>query len=357
MRNILSLNSIMRKIGTVVVMIVVVAGAALSVGASESIEKKEVEKKSLIPPTAQRAIKRGLDYLAAHQHDDGSFGSNHLRGNTAVTSLAGIAMLAQGSTPGRGKYGKPIDRIVDYLLKHTEKDGLIINREATTRGAMYEQGFAVLFLAECHGMSKHPELRKKLALAVKLILDTQNEQGGWRYDPIREKADISVTTCQVMALRAAKNAGIHVPSTTIDAAVRYIRDCRNPDGGFKYIIDVEAPSMFPRSAAAVAALQSAGIYEGKDLEQSLDYLMEYLPRGGKKKDTTYFYYGQYYAASAFWIAGETRFGRWYGAVRDELLSRQREDGSWPSPYSASYATAMSCIVLQMPKHYLPIFER
>lgn len=339
-------------------------GAALFGEASDLTKKGSVEKvptkkgrKSLITPATQRAIGRGLEYLAAGQHEDGSFGSSHLRGNTAVTALAGIAFLAEGSTPGRGKYGKQLDRIVGYLLKHTEQDGLIINRGATTRGAMYEQGFAVLFLSECHGMTQHPSLRKKLARAVKLIIDTQNDAGGWRYDPIRDGADISVTTCQVMALRAAKNAGIHVPSATIDAAVRYLRDCRNPDGGFKYIADVEAPSMFPRSAAAVAALQSAGIYRGKDLDASLDYLMEYLPRGGKKKDTTYFYYGQYYAASAFWIAGEPRWSRWYEASRDEMLARQSENGSWPSPYSPAYGTAMACIVLQMPKHYLPIFER
>jgi hypothetical protein len=160
-----------------------------------------------------------------------------------------------------------------------------------------------------------------------------------------------------MALRAAKDAGIHVPSATIDAAVRYIRDCRNPDGGFRYIADTEAPSKFPRSAAAVAALQSAGVYEGKDLDKSLDFLMEYLPRGGKKKDELYFFYGQYYAASAFWIAGESRWKHWYPAARDELISRQSDDGSWPYIYTPAYATAMSCIVLQMPKHYLPIFER
>lgn len=345
----LSLNRIKRK----VVMLAIVFTAAL-VGQADGQAGKG---KSLLTPTAQRTIDRGLDYLATHQHEDGSFGSGQLRGNTAVTALTGMAFLAQGSTPGRGKYGKQLNRIIDYLLKHSEQDGLIINREATTRGSMYEQGFAVLFLSECHGMTKHPKLRKKLAQAVKLIIDTQNKEGGWRYYPIRDGADISVTTCQVMALRAAKNAGIHVPSATIDGAVRYLRDCRNPDGGFKYIADVEAPSMFPRSAAAVAALQSAGIYKGKELQKSLDYLMEYLPRGGKKKDATYFYYGQYYAASAFWIAGKSRWSRWYPAARDELLSRQSEDGSWTSPYSPAYATAMSCIVLQMPKHYLPIFER
>ena len=85
---------------------------------------------------------------------------------------------------------------------------------------MYSHGFATLFLAECYGMSKRTELRDKLSLAVKLIVNSQNKEGGWRYYPKKEDADISVTVCQVMALRAAHNAGIHVPKETIDRARR-----------------------------------------------------------------------------------------------------------------------------------------
>ena len=73
---------------------------------------------------------------------------------------------------------------------------------------MYGHGFATLFLAEVYGMHPDPDLRQKLVKAVKLIINTQNDEGGWRYQPERREADISVTICQVMALRAARNAGI-----------------------------------------------------------------------------------------------------------------------------------------------------
>jgi len=53
-------------------------------------------------PAAQRSIERGLKWLAAGQHDDGGFGSGPLRGNVAVSALAGMAMMSGGSTPGRG---------------------------------------------------------------------------------------------------------------------------------------------------------------------------------------------------------------------------------------------------------------
>ena len=58
-----------------------------------------------------------------------------------------------------------------------------------------------------------------------------------------------------------------------------------------------------------------------------------------------------------WQAGGERWHRWYPAVRDELIARQRDDGSWLASEGNECATAMACIVLQMPNNYLPIFQR
>ena len=49
---------------------------------------------------------------------------------------------------------------------------------------MYGHGFATLFLAEVYGMSPNEELHGALEKAVKLIVDSQNEEGGWRYFPV-----------------------------------------------------------------------------------------------------------------------------------------------------------------------------
>ena len=74
----------------------------------------------------------------------------------------------------------------------------------------------------------------------------------------------------------------------------------------------------------------------------------------------YFYYAHYYAALAMWTAGGTHWAEWFPAVRDELLNRFRlgNQGSWVDPgHGAAYATAMACIVLQLPNNYLPILQR
>lgn len=313
----------------------------------------------LITPPAQRAIQSGLDYLAVRQSDnDGSFGSGSYRRNVGVTALSGMAFLASGSTPGRGKYGKAVNSAVSYLLNVTDAQGYIHVAESSSHGPMYEHGFATLFLAECYGMSPRPELRAKLKLAVGLIVKSQNKEGGWRYHPDRREADLSVTVCQIMALRAARNAGLYVPKPTVDECLKYIRQCQNADGGFKYQLQPGSISSFPRSAAGLVALYSAGVYEGKEIDRGLAYVMHYLPQGDLFRHDAHYYYGHYYAAQATWYAGGNYWKRWYPAIRDELLSRQLPDGSWADPpICTEYGTAMSLIILQLPNDYLPIFQR
>ena len=330
-----------------------VASAATCVAAGEGDAEKSAVK--LMTPAVERGIERGLKWLASRQHDDGGFGAGPYRGNAAVCALAGMAMMADGNTPGRGAYGKQVNRCVDYLLASTQSSGFIFGGDSS-HGPMYGHGFATMFLAECYGMSPRPELREKLAKSVKIIVGSQNKDGGWRYQPVRAGADISVTVCQVMALRAARNAGLFVPNETIDRAIGYVKKSQNADGGFMYMIQ-GGESEFPRSAAGVAALYSAGVYSGPEIAKGLDYLAAFQPGGAAAQHDGYYFYGHCYAMQAMWQAGGERWRRWYAAVRDELIFRQRDDGSWQDSVSAECATAMGCIILAIPNNYLPIFQR
>lgn len=337
------------------------AVAAAGAGAASGAEKETPERTAAkwIIPAADKAIGRGLDYLAARQHPDGAIGSGGYRGNVAVVSLAAMAMMAGGSTPGRGPRGAQVGLCLDYVLANTQDSGYIIAPAFAQHGPMYGHGFATMFLAECYGMTPRPDIREKLSKAVKLIERTQNSEGGWRYDPRQMDGDISVTIAQVMALRAARNAGIHVPKLVIDRSTSYIKRSQNPDGGFRYQLTGGRESAFPRSAAAVVGLYSLGVYEGDELTKGLDYLMGFLPQQGvTRRGEAWYFYGHYYAALAMWQAGGERWAKWYPAIRDELLLRQQPDGSWDEPsVSKEFGTAMACLILQMPNNYLPIFQR
>ena len=207
------------------------------------------------------------------------------RGNIAVTSLAGLAFMSSGSSPGRGPYGSQIDKALAYVMQNTSPSGFIAVLATSTHGPMYSHGFGTLFLAEAYGMTHRPEIREKLQKAVRLIIDSQNIEGGWRYQPVRHDADLSVTICQINALRAARNAGLFVPKETVDACIRYVKRSQNPDGGFRYMLQAGATSEFPRSAAGVVALQSAGEYDSKEVRDGIAYLRQFgqglRPRAGE----------------------------------------------------------------------------
>ena len=53
---------------------------------------------------ANEAVSGGLDWLVANQSRRGNWTANEGRYPTAMTALAGTALLLEGSTPTQGKY-------------------------------------------------------------------------------------------------------------------------------------------------------------------------------------------------------------------------------------------------------------
>ncbi len=310
----------------------------------------------LVTGETDRSIEQGLTWLAKQQNANGSFGSGSYNGNIAVTSLAGLAFMAAGSSPGRGQFGAQIDKALVYVMDNTAPSGFIAIPSSGTHGPMYSHGFGALFLAEAYGMTRRPEIREKLQKAVQLIINTQNNEGGWRYQPIRADADLSVTICQINALRAARNAGIFVPKETVDSCIKYVKLSQNPDGGFRYMIQ-NGVSAFPRSAAGIVALYSAAEYDGKEIDSGIAYLKQYMPEIKFGQRYSHYFYGHYYAAQAMWIRGGDDWNTWYPAIRDELVRRQNAGGFWQDSICHEYGTAMALIILQMPNNVLPIFQR
>ncbi len=315
-----------------------------------------------ITPELTSAVTRGLSWLSKVQNQDGSFGSGRYGRSVAMTSLACLAFMADGNLPGRGPYGESVRRGLEYVLSHCTPSGLVA--DDATNGPMYGHGFATLFLGEVYGMTSgggddvlSDRLHVALVQAVNLIEQTQNDQGGWRYNPVPYDADVSVTICQIMALRSARNAGLDVSKETIDRAVTYVRQCQNPDGGFKYQLESGA-SAWPRSAAGVASLYYAGIYEDDAIDRGIRYLLGTAMPGSPTVSKAHYHYGHYYAVQAMYLAGGEPWARWWPAIRREMLAEQAADGSWDDrSVGSDYATAMSLIILQMPKRYLPIFQK
>jgi hypothetical protein len=372
------------------------AGATALSGARAAPDGGD-DPESEITPRLIQAVERGLAYLASAQRRDGSWlGSVGFKLNqdysvqeydvphVGVTALAGMAFLAGGHLPDRGEYGQVLDRAITFLIRQQNDNGFITAHQSR----MYDHAFATLFLAEIFGQTARSDVRAALQRAVDLIVSSQNDKGSWRYQPFALESDMSITVCQLMALRAARNVGIKVPADRIDRAVKYVFASQVKDdagirwgfhvdedgyyalgrGAFRYQYqeDDTSRSSFALTAAGITSLYHAGEYDTTLLRDSLRFLEDRLDSVSRAPwRCHYFYwYGHYYACQAMFITGKPWWDRYWRRVSGELLETgsswsQAADGSWPNDVGPgrSFATAVALIVLQVPFRYLPILQR
>jgi hypothetical protein len=328
-----------------------------------------------------KAIERGLIYLQKTQRPNGSWLNSGGYGvyPSAMTGLAGMALMSGGSTPETGPYSRNTTKAMTYLLRvaKTHKDGLICGPGSESR-SMYGHGFGMLFLAQCYGTEINrqyeQDLRDVLTKAVALTASSQsdlgkplNNAGGWIYTPTSKGDEGSVTVTQLQALRACRNVGIKVPKTTIDRAVAYLKHCQMSDGGICYSAQSRGSSRPAISAAAIACFYAAGVYDrnsgGKGVEaEMVEKLWKYVEghigvnQGGAWGG--HYFYTHFYMAQCMYQRGGKQWKAYYPKIRDHMLQLQSPDGSWNGDnVGTTYGTALATIILQLPYGYLPICQK
>ena len=124
----------------------------------------------------------GLDWLANSQSPKGNWVANEGRYPTAMTALAGTALLAEGSTTTQGRYAPHIRRAVDYLILQSRRNGLIGDPDRDDRYT-YGHGYSMLFLSQVLGeeedIDRREELVDVLTRAVEFTGEAQTEAGGY----------------------------------------------------------------------------------------------------------------------------------------------------------------------------------
>ena len=243
-------------------------------------------------------------------------------------------------------YQNHVERALQYILRHADKSGLLVAREHSSHGLMYEHGFATWFLAAAAAGDGGEKLTAALSKAAALTVSAQNPQGGWRYLPKPNDADVTVTAVQVVALAEARRAGVRVPQSTFDRAAAYIKKCQTEDGGFRYMTTTAGPSAVPRSAAAAAALHECGGNSGPAVQRALKYLLQHRAEDEGVLDRHFYYFAHLFAMRAMRAAGDVDQKSWSAAARADLLRRQQPEGIWDEPkYGVEYSTAIACLTL------------
>jgi hypothetical protein len=316
-------------------------------------------------PKVDQAVSKALEYLKREQRRQGYWEANGGQYRVAMTALAGIALLCEGSTTTRGRYSEQIASAVDYLLDVAQPNGLIGYRD--DYHYTYGHGFSMVFLSQVFGeeedVQRRMRLREVLTKAVQFSVQAQTSRGGWGYVSAKDGNDFDEgSTCvtQVQGLRACRNAGIVVPGEAIERAKKYIHDCMSDDGGVQYSIR-GGGARPPITAAAVASMYSAGEYDGsEDVKRMLEYCRQNIwPSGGgtQAQHFGHWHYMHLYYAQVMY-RHEDEWQKYFRDIGQQILRTQSANGSWTEGHVGPvYVTAICATILQLDKAYLPIYQR
>lgn len=324
----------------------IVAAASIALTSFVNAQGIPRRQQDPVPAAVETMYKKGLRYLASSQSQDGSWPGSY-GNNPAVVGLSVLAFLAHGEDANHSQYAPNIKRGLEFIIKQqNSKNGYIGT-------SMYNHGFATLALAEAYGMVDNDKLAPALKKAVDLILSSQkrNTKGGWRYTPETTDADTSVAGCQIVALLAARNAGVSIPDAAIEKGLKYMASCRSSNGSYGYT----SRGGGKVTLTAVGSLCLA-LSKNKD-DESYSKSLEYLKNNLEYRDRHYPYYLQYYMSQALFQADEEVWQTW-NANNIRLLSvSQAPDGSWPGSKGQTFSTAGSLLSLALNYRFLPIYEK
>ena len=338
--------------------------AALAIGscAAASIARGEGKK----DPRVEHVVSRGLEWVANTQSRLGSWTAVENRYPTAMTALAGIALLQEGSTTTQGKYAANIRRAVDYLCSHSRSNGLIGDPNRDDRYT-YGHGYSMLFLSQVLGEEEDEARRKELITvldkAVQFCCRAQTDEGGWGYVSARDGGGFdegSTTITQVQGLRGCRNAGISVPKERIDKAIEYIHKCTDMDEGsvrYSFKGGGARPAI---TAAAIACLFNAGDYDDKIVPKMMGYADRNL-RNLSEQGFGHWHYAHYYYSQVMYREGGEKWDKYRDQIYTRLVNEATEDNTgcyWTQGYVGPiYTTAVNLTILQLDNNILPIYQR
>jgi len=320
-----------------------------------------------------KARDRGIAWLTENQAANGSWGKQY---TVAVTSFACLAQMAALDEPFEGAAGKSLVRGLNHILsKQTE--GKFIPQGHTW---IHGQGFATLALSEAYGRSLGckikpdldvEKLRGVVAKAVDVIAKSQSASGGWWYTPGSPgNHEGSTTVCAVQALVSADNYGVQIDKQVLARGFEYLKKCQNPDGGFDYKMGPGTVSMKEGTAGGVATLGLMRKFDYMVMINGYRFLLKITPQAiGRER---FPYYGHFYGIMGMRLLGQEmkayreKISSYIGGAEKDLLSWQRQDGSWPvkawvkanaGGETDAYATAFATLTLSIPDGRLSILNR
>jgi hypothetical protein len=339
------------------------------------------------------SIDRGVKFLLGAQNKNGSFGGirNHTFtdsfGNPAthdcwIIGTSGLSAMALLECAKKEEAQPALDRVTDFLTTRGKvqrpDDWDIDNVWAFVFGL--EGTARLLSSGRYAGTPREAALKKAAADYVDGLDRYQSPNGGWAYyaqadAAFRPEWATSFTTgAAVLALSAAKEAGIPFSNAMLEKSVRAVKRCRLPTGAYTYSvsaipspgrltwIDQVKGSLGRIQVCDLALHQCGGGLPEKDRRQALEMLQEHhrfldvalhkpIPHEAYYFNSAYFYlWAHYYGARLLETLPQPDQQAYWPMIQREVMKTQEKDGGMWDFYMSSntkpYGTSFGIMALQ-----------
>ena len=326
---------------------------------------------------------RGMAFLATQQHENGGFGQIPGSDEQGEVGITGLVVQAMANAPEavRAEHADTIEAAVEYLLAHQQEDGSFTQGRSGL--GTYRTGIAVMALSAVD-RERFAEDIQRAAEWLKTdqfdeeegVDETSPHYGGFGYDHAGESADCDMSNTQI-ALTALHEAGLSEDDPVYQRAITFLERCQNrsesnpgvgglrpmDDGGFIYDPGLsrnksdateheDGTVSFDSYASITYAGLMSMIYTGLSeddprVEAALgwifnNYTLEENRGLGLRSDDAaaaqqgLFYYYLTFAKALSALGQETIETAsgprtWAADLAEALRARQNEDGSWTNP--------------------------
>lgn len=326
-------------------------------------------------PASEAAVRAGLNWLVAHQREDGAWSLQHTHAEcgeaclpnssmdcpTAATGLALLCFLGAGHSHVEGDYQPVVKRGLDWLVAQSRDGDLrmpLTLQAPEGRSAMYAQGAAAMALCEAYGMTLDRTLIQPCEEATEFIAESQDPVGGgWRYTP-QEPGDTSVAGWQVMALVSARLSGLEVPAGVRDKLVDFLKSVHTPRTGEFGYIGTQRSTLATTAIGNLCNLYLHSTLERGDLQRIARSLGAQDPRQNNE-------YANYYVSLVLHQFGGEHWRLWNAVCRDTLVATQQRQGhaagswdptsNWGRSGGRLYSTCMNVLTLEVYYRHLPLY--
>lgn len=347
---------------------------------------------------SEDAVMAGLIWLAKHQNPDGSWGAKTFMNQCRVTKcsgpgdeqfgigLTGLSMLAftgAGYTNSSKDtyegicFGDVVRKASAYLISTQLSDGTFGG--VKDGKFMYNQSLATYAMSDLYALNVgNPAgilYKDPVERAIKYLLEVQNPNKGWRYQPKSGQNDTSVTGWVAMALKSAEGAGIPIPPEAFAGIKSFYDDVTDTSYGKVGYTELGSIALMghedPRNTTVQPSLTAIGIMVRIFIDKKVTdplvklgvgQLLSSPPVWDTSKPGIIDYYYWFYASYCLHQydgPNGSSWNAWSEKVKDVILKNQRTkadgcaNGSWDTldRWSAEgsrvYCTATNVLTLEV----------